>query len=195
MTVTTNSLGALLDIWPYEEYGLYDEIIEKDYVNYGRTSFEGAWVKGTVLLSSPSQQGLNGLKSDSEFEFFYAKWSCQNERDLDESIQGIFGLARPHKQIMIMPDKSSGNGQQFFLDAIKVRDKACDDCYSFSTNFIDFQNTSFIDFGRASSTTDGGVQIEVYDDFFWSMGMKAIRVGEDYNNAAVFAPNTQALFD
>jgi len=35
----------------------------------------------------------------------------------------------------------------------------------------------------------------MYDDFFWSTGMRAIRVGSNDANAGVFGPSYQAVLD
>ena len=74
--------------------------------------------------------------------------------------------------------------------------------HSFSTNFVDDPDlNSFIDFGTTqgmlygTSEERGEAKIDVYEDYFWSMGMGAIRVGENDDDAATFAPNDQALFD
>ena len=136
------------------------------------------------------------LKTSDNFTMFEAEWTCRNSEGIDESIDGIFGFARPNKTMMIFPDRTPEDKGQFFLQNYKVHNDACDDCYSFSTNFVDFQSTSFIDFGTPpSGTVTDEVKLEVYDDFYWSMGMGAIRIGEDDEFAATFSYDDQALLD
>ena len=58
---------------------------------------------------------------------------------------------------------------------------------------------SWIDLGRLDETIVRKradlTEITMYDDFFWSTGLKAIRVGEKDSNAASFGPHYQAVFD
>ena len=35
----------------------------------------------------------------------------------------------------------------------------------------------------------------MYNDFFWSTGMRAIRIGDNDANAAVFGPSEEAILD
>ena len=94
-------------------------------------------------------------------------------------------------------------GRSNFLDAFKVKHEVvCDQCeqisphYSFSTNFVDDpQLDSFIEFGATFEEEVEEAKIEVYEDYFWSMGMGAIRIGEDDSDAMVFAPSEQTIVD
>ena len=94
-------------------------------------------------------------------------------------------------------------GRANFLDAFKVKHEVvCDQCeqisphYSFSTNFVDDpQLDSFIEFGATFEEEVEEAKIEVYEDYFWSMGMGAIRIGEDDSDAMVFAPSEQTIVD
>ena len=47
----------------------------------------------------------------------------------------------------------------------------------------------------APNGPDSLPKIKMYDDFFWSAGMRAIKIGGNDANAAVFGPSDQAVLD
>jgi hypothetical protein len=89
----------------------------------------------------------------------------------------VFGLARPGKQMKLNKGHTPDNGHKMFLESFGSS--------GFSTQFTT-DHFSWIDMGepKCPDATNGcsELAIEMYDDFFWSTGNRAIRVGENDAN-------------
>ena len=84
------------------------------------------------------------------------------------------------------------NGRKFFLESWPSLGNQ-----TFSTRFSS-DHFSWINMGeyKNSAVAESNLtQIEMYDDFFWSAGMDAIRIGDNDANAAKFNSTGQGVFD
>jgi hypothetical protein len=173
------------NIWPNFDKNSNKYSIEpkEKTVEYGNSKVKGQWAKGEIFLN----QNGDGLESN-DFEFLYA---TESDKVFAET-QGIFGMARPGKSIMLNPSATPENGRKLFLDSW---DYAMTNDKTFSTRFSS-DHFSWIDMGSLNSVADNKTEfdmIKMNDDFFWSSGMNAVRFGSNDANMAVFEKNEQMV--
>jgi hypothetical protein len=110
---------------------------------------------------------------------------------MDSNIDGILGLARADKKLKLNTSSTPDTGKTSLLSTFSL----LEDDKLFSTRFSS-DHFSWIDYGKINSAMVENITAmqneTVYDDFFWSMGMRGIKIGD---NSTAWAPNKQAVID
>ena len=110
---------------------------------------------------------------------------------LDKNINGVLGLARADRKLKLNTSSTPDTGKPSLLSTFEL----LEDDKTFSTRFSS-DHFSWIDYGKINSAMVENITAmqneTVYDDFYWSMGMRGIRIGD---NSSSWAENKQAVLD
>ena len=124
-------------------------------------------------------------------DFFYVMRVENMNYDVD--IDGVIGFARPSMPMALNP-AATPTDKKYFLDEYERWRFGV----SFSTMiYSDPDLVSRVDIGgidESFQNSRNAWQGEVLDDFFWSMGMQAIRFGENDEQAVTFENTAEGVF-
>ena len=130
-------------------------------------------------------------------DFFYV--TKVENANYDEDIDGVIGFARPGKSMALNP-AATPTDKKFFLDEYerwRFGVSFSTMIYSNPESDSDADRVSYVDIGGIDETFAGSRKVwqgDVLDDFFWSMGMQAIRFGDDDNQAVTFDNTAEGVF-
>lgn len=150
----------------------------------------GAFAEGEIFLN----ENGDGLESD-KFEFLYVQDKKLVEAEgLPADANGMLGVARAGKKLKLNTSSTPKSGKRSILDIFDAMED--DDKKMFSTRFSS-DHFSWVDWGALNSAAveDPAKMLNqtVYNDFFWSMGMRGIKIGDKFEGG--FEANDQAVLD
>lgn len=155
---------------------------------YASARLKGYSYKDKVCLDSTSKSCV------SDFKYF----SFDAQEGMDAPIEGIMGLAQNKQMRLSMEENEVG---PLFAYELYLADNIPTPSFSFGYFGYSNEEKSFIDFGEPNERrVEGGIintsttiKLSMYDDFFWSTTIQAMRFAEDI--AYSFINEAYAILD